>query len=271
MSNRTNLSTPANTAVSIRPNPWPTVRWPFTPALRTCTPLAFRTWESTRGVGERRSRPGLPGSSRRQLTGCQFCHQGDGSAVVLLALMCMRLGRNVLDVSINESCCRQRNRAAATGAAATGPGATRCVATEGGRECMAAGTWATGGRQRRVGPRRARGRRPISMGRRLPSGREHDDVNATTGATGPTLARPTRLRLRTGTHHRRSGNTATVKDEEDDDDEWADPICLAALGDGDRVGVLPCQHCGMMYSNQTWLKRKNACPLCQAIQIATPG
>jgi hypothetical protein len=42
------------------------------------------------------------------------------------------------------------------------------------------------------------------------------------------------------------------------------------LEDGDRVGALPCFHQFHVDCLKEWLRRRNACPLCQATEVATP-
>lgn len=72
----------------------------------------------------------------------------------------------------------------------------------------------------------------------------------------------------------------TVDENESDDDEPAlaagdedtfeCTICLTEIEDGDQVGVLPCTHIYHVDCLKQWLKRKNACPLCQITEIASP-
>jgi len=60
----------------------------------------------------------------------------------------------------------------------------------------------------------------------------------------------------------------------DTEDERNDPscsICYEPLQDGEKVGVLPCDHLFHSSCLKTWLTRRNVCPLCQAIEIATPS
>jgi len=72
----------------------------------------------------------------------------------------------------------------------------------------------------------------------------------------PSLSPPTSLALRTKRYIRF------------DEEEVVCPICLVALEEGDRVGVLPCTHNFHVECLKIWLKRKNQCPLCQKQQVA---
>jgi hypothetical protein len=79
-----------------------------------------------------------------------------------------------------------------------------------------------------------------------------------------TIKPPTRLVLRTSRYVK-----ADVPNE-DDCDEATCTICFAPLEDGDRVGALPCFHQFHVDCLKEWLRRRNACPLCQATEVATP-
>jgi hypothetical protein len=57
------------------------------------------------------------------------------------------------------------------------------------------------------------------------------------------------------------------KDDEKDDDENC-ATCFTPLLDGDRVGASPCDH--IFHAEQVWLQRRNAWPLCQTKDVATP-
>ena len=59
-------------------------------------------------------------------------------------------------------------------------------------------------------------------------------------------------------------------DDDDDEDSEDCTICFAPLMDGDRVGVLPCNHLFHVDCLKEWLQRRNVCPLCQSQDIATP-
>lgn len=64
-----------------------------------------------------------------------------------------------------------------------------------------------------------------------------------------------------------------VDDDDDDDDNNLDNqciICFQTVQDGDRVGKLPCRHVFHSECLKTWLRRRNACPLC-AGEIAFPS
>ncbi|KAL9186202.1 hypothetical protein ACHAXT_005440, partial [Thalassiosira profunda] len=61
---------------------------------------------------------------------------------------------------------------------------------------------------------------------------------------------------------------SSISDEEDDTFECT--ICLANIEDGDQVGVLPCTHIFHSECLRLWIARKNACPLCQVTEIASP-
>ncbi len=58
---------------------------------------------------------------------------------------------------------------------------------------------------------------------------------------------------------------------EDDDMEVFDcSICLTEIEDGEQVGILPCIHIFHVDCLRQWITRKNACPLCQVTEIASP-
>ena len=57
---------------------------------------------------------------------------------------------------------------------------------------------------------------------------------------------------------------------QNDEDTFECTICLTEIEDGDQVGVLPCTHIYHVDCLKQWLKRKNACPLCQITDIASP-
>ncbi len=58
---------------------------------------------------------------------------------------------------------------------------------------------------------------------------------------------------------------------EDDDTEVFDcSICLTEIEDGEQVGILPCIHIFHVDCLRQWITRKNACPLCQVTEIASP-
>lgn len=57
---------------------------------------------------------------------------------------------------------------------------------------------------------------------------------------------------------------------DEDDDTFECTICLANIEDGDQVGVLPCTHIFHSECLRLWIARKNACPLCQVTEIASP-
>jgi hypothetical protein len=61
---------------------------------------------------------------------------------------------------------------------------------------------------------------------------------------------------------------ADDNDNDDDNDSIHEPactICFVPLEDGDIVGNLACQHVFHKDCLKLWLKRKNACPLCNTI------
>jgi len=65
-------------------------------------------------------------------------------------------------------------------------------------------------------------------------------------------------------------NNNLYSDDDDAEDTFECTICLAEIENGDRVGVLPCTHIFHVDCLQQWITRKNACPLCQVTEIATP-
>lgn len=53
-----------------------------------------------------------------------------------------------------------------------------------------------------------------------------------------------------------------------DNDDVLCTICLTSIEDGDRVGVLSCDHLFHSECLKAWIQRKNVCPLCQTPDIA---
>lgn len=58
--------------------------------------------------------------------------------------------------------------------------------------------------------------------------------------------------------------------EEDDIEVFDCSICLTEIEDGEQVGILPCIHIFHVDCLRQWITRKNACPLCQITEIASP-
>lgn len=56
----------------------------------------------------------------------------------------------------------------------------------------------------------------------------------------------------------------------DEDEDVTCTICIGVINDGDKVGVLPCNHLFHSSCLKEWIKRRNVCPLCQEPDIATP-
>ena len=54
----------------------------------------------------------------------------------------------------------------------------------------------------------------------------------------------------------------------DEDNEVTCTICIMDIEDGDRIGVLPCNHKFHVDCLKQWIKRKNVCPNCQIPNIA---
>jgi hypothetical protein len=54
------------------------------------------------------------------------------------------------------------------------------------------------------------------------------------------------------------------------EDSFECTICLTEIEDGELVGVLPCTHVYHADCLRQWISRKNACPLCQVTEIASP-
>lgn len=54
-----------------------------------------------------------------------------------------------------------------------------------------------------------------------------------------------------------------------DSDDLDCTICLAPVQDGEQIGALGCSHIFHAECLKLWIKRRNACPLCQT-EIATP-
>lgn len=56
--------------------------------------------------------------------------------------------------------------------------------------------------------------------------------------------------------------------EEIEIEEETCAICFTEIEEGERVGVLPCEHLFHSECLKNWIKRKNVCPLCNAPDIA---
>lgn len=57
---------------------------------------------------------------------------------------------------------------------------------------------------------------------------------------------------------------------EDDMEVFDCSICLTEIEEGEQVGILPCIHIFHVDCLRQWITRKNACPLCQIAEIASP-
>lgn len=60
------------------------------------------------------------------------------------------------------------------------------------------------------------------------------------------------------------------EDDQEEDETFDCTICLTEVSDGDCVGVLKCSHIFHVDCLHQWIKRRNVCPLCQVVEIATP-
>ena len=61
-----------------------------------------------------------------------------------------------------------------------------------------------------------------------------------------------------------------ARKESNGDEEQTCAICFNPLQGGERVGALPCKHEFHVECLKGWLTRRNACPLCQAPDVASP-
>eukprot|EP00565_Helicotheca_tamesis_P009016 CAMPEP_0185725436 /NCGR_PEP_ID=MMETSP1171-20130828/1704_1 /TAXON_ID=374046 /ORGANISM="Helicotheca tamensis, Strain CCMP826" /LENGTH=420 /DNA_ID=CAMNT_0028393571 /DNA_START=240 /DNA_END=1502 /DNA_ORIENTATION=+ len=59
-------------------------------------------------------------------------------------------------------------------------------------------------------------------------------------------------------------------DEQFLDDGVTCTICILEIEDGDRIGVLPCDHYFHVDCLKPWILKRNSCPLCQTKKIAEP-
>jgi hypothetical protein len=82
--------------------------------------------------------------------------------------------------------------------------------------------------------------------------------------------RPVALKLKTCIYQSEEKKLATIHngDEEDSFDDCA--ICYQDLVDGDRIGALVCGHKFHAACLKEWCARRNACPLCNCNEIASP-
>ncbi len=66
------------------------------------------------------------------------------------------------------------------------------------------------------------------------------------------------------------GGTEEGSDEEEreEEEEITCTICMVEIINGDRIGVLSCEHLFHADCLKEWIKRRNVCPLCQAPDIA---
>ena len=60
---------------------------------------------------------------------------------------------------------------------------------------------------------------------------------------------------------KQNNNVIEIFDEDDEDNLCT--ICMLDVEDGERVGVLPCDHLFHADCLKEWIKRRNVCPLCQ--------
>lgn len=60
------------------------------------------------------------------------------------------------------------------------------------------------------------------------------------------------------------------EEEEEEEDTFECTICLAEVEDGEKIGVLSCHHIFHADCLRNWIARRNACPLCQVTEIASP-
>jgi hypothetical protein len=91
--------------------------------------------------------------------------------------------------------------------------------------------------------------------------------------------KPIELELKTKRYvHPKESTTARNDKTEDVDEASSDDfqtaatcsICIVELEEGDRVGVLPCEHQFHVDCLKAWLPRRNVCPLCQTPNVAVP-
>lgn len=110
----------------------------------------------------------------------------------------------------------------------------------------------------------------ILNGRDILDETQHPIQQAIKKKQAGTLALKTRI-LENDQHSAEKAESNANKEENDDDEVFDDCIiCFQPLESGDRVGDLPCKHLFHADCLKTWLKRRNACPLCNANQIASP-
>ena len=67
-----------------------------------------------------------------------------------------------------------------------------------------------------------------------------------------------------------NNNSSYIYNNDDEDEDVTCTICIGVINDGDKVGVLPCNHLFHSSCLKEWIKRRNVCPLCQEPNIATP-
>jgi hypothetical protein len=78
---------------------------------------------------------------------------------------------------------------------------------------------------------------------------------------------PPQLLMKTKRYVREEEEEELQHEEHDDNDSLHEPtctICFVPLENGDRIGALECDHNFHVDCLKTWLKRRNACPLCAA-------
>mmetsp|Transcript_18526 Transcript_18526/g.28597 ORF Transcript_18526/g.28597 Transcript_18526/m.28597 type:complete len:445 (-) Transcript_18526:52-1386(-) len=97
-------------------------------------------------------------------------------------------------------------------------------------------------------------------------------------AAGRSQGRPTELILRTKRYTSSSSNSdrndeKQLQQAEDEPSRMNEcdqcSICLGQFVEGERIGALSCQHEFHVDCLKSWLKQKNACPLCQKPNVAT--
>ena len=110
----------------------------------------------------------------------------------------------------------------------------------------------------------------ILNGRDILDETQHPLQPATKKRKAGTLALKTRV-FDTDQHTADKAELDPNKEDNDDDGVLDDCIiCFQPLESGDRVGDLACKHLFHADCLKTWLKRRNACPLCNANEIASP-
>ncbi|KAL7572077.1 hypothetical protein ACA910_001721 [Epithemia clementina (nom. ined.)] len=101
--------------------------------------------------------------------------------------------------------------------------------------------------------------------------RKHPDKEVATEGVGASVASwSSGLLLAKTTTNKPEEKPGSSSNDEEEDCEHCCIICFQDIEDGERVGALPCTHVFHVECLKVWLKRRNACPMCNRNDVAEP-